>query len=184
MVTDATLTAADTLNFALDESPSGTVTLIVFSGGAQAINRYFQDNHVDASKIDYVVYVSPGFGTGQGANFLRGTKGTIFIYNPDSLEDWAANWGAGTQPDDLRKDKTIDLEVTTCEHDFACVLRQFNFLIAPRLGQPCTHDQIFVPTDYHVSGGLAPGPGPGKPVNQSMFCRLFGAPWCSPVPVE
>ncbi len=117
-------------------SQSGTVTLYLFSGGAQAANTAWQNGLIDQSTTDYVVYVSPGFGWGQGTDILHGTQGTYWIANPTSAKDALANQALGLP---ALFDSSITYGITSCDHDFACVAGsvQFGTLFGSLNGDPC-----------------------------------------------
>ena len=140
--TPATGTFESSVVFAMEASQSGTITLFLFSGSAQAANTDFPPG--EQQDIDYVVYVSPGFGTGQSGNILRGTKGTYWISNPSSANDANANEGNGTQ---LPLAGVTYLE-TGCDHDFYCTMT--SPIIDPRTGQNFNKNNSFFGS---VSGG-------------------------------
>jgi RHS repeat-associated protein len=183
--TPATTTAAQSIDYALQQSPSGTITLFLFSGGAQAANAawWYQKTTPAASSIDYVVYVSPGFGFGQEGNILRGTKGTYWISNPNDVFDQYANEGTGTQ----LPLAGVTYLTTTCHHDFTCAAKQFQDLFSRLSGAPCKNTTTFVRQGYGAPGGGPVGGGPpaGRVIGDPFgwLCLLFGGP-CSQVPSE
>ena len=137
-----TQTAALSVQDAIAASPSGTITLFLFSGGAQATNTAWANGGIDQSKIDYVIYVSPGFGPGQGSNILKGTKGTYWISNPFSNSDALANVGYGTQG----PIKGVHyLPALTCFHSSDCVADNtyFRTLFAKLDGPDCTSTALW-----------------------------------------
>ncbi len=122
--TNATGSAGYAAQFAISQSPTGEITLYLFSGGAAAANAAWNDGQIDASKIQYVVYVEPGLGdvaSSGPATVLGGTQGTFYINNELSPKDDLAGYfpSSGVV---ASQGPPIQFYSTNCDHDFACAI--------------------------------------------------------------